>query len=279
MGLLDRLNLLIRSNINLSDDSSSDGPVRRSELNSINDVERALVEARGRVASVLEDERALERTLDDFRKEEEVWERRAAEALRAANEDSARGYLLERNRVAKKSKRVRQELKEHRTYVADLMNALEALEAKLSGIRDKRQIQQERTPVQRAPEMQVPKPAPRPTRPSIAPRSALDDDVRSWEALVNRRKVAERGGGASYRRPAVPRADALTTGMDQVSDALSKFEAYETKLGVLEADVAASIELNDFHPHQDEDDPLFDPKMAELERRFRELERRERSKD
>ncbi|OIP41588.1 MAG: hypothetical protein AUK47_06055 [Deltaproteobacteria bacterium CG2_30_63_29] len=281
MGLLDRLNLLIRSNINLSDESPSGttGHVRTGGSSHIRDLEKALVEVRSRVSSVLEDERDLERTLDDFRREEEVWERRAAEALRGGDEDGARGYLLERNRVGKKTKRVRQELKEHRTYVADLMNALEALEAKLAGMREKRQLRQERTPEQRAKEEQAPRIQVPQAPPASAPRSSLDDDVRSWESLVNRRKLAQRGGGASLKRPHAPRTDALATGLDQVSDAFSKFDDYEAKLDVLEADVAASIELNDFRHHHDEDDPLFDPKMEELERRFRELERKDRSSD
>ena len=187
MGLLDRLNLLIRSNINLSDESPSGttGHVRTGGSSHIRDLEKALVEVRSRVSSVLEDERDLERTLDDFRREEEVWERRAAEALRGGDEDGARGYLLERNRVGKKTKRVRQELKEHRTYVADLMNALEALEAKLAGMREKRQLRQERTPEQRAKEEQAPRIQVPQAPPASAPRSSLDDDVRSWESLVN----------------------------------------------------------------------------------------------
>lgn len=287
MGLLDRLNLLVRSELNAlrgqrdapdsprADRDDAPGHDRRRQPSvTLAEIESTLREARVRLKQVLQDERRLERELEGCRKRESDLEERAMQALRAGDERGAREALADRNTAARLTRKVRLELEEHRTYVADLMRGLEALERKLDAhtLRD----------------------APPPAAASVA-----TDDMRRWEALFERRRAASSATrdrldadldraadersfsfdaprAPSHAAPPADPGERFTLASDRIDASLARFDELEDKLDVIEARAAAANALDTSPLTFDEDDPLFDPKLADLERRFRELERKQR---
>ena len=126
MSLLDRLNLLIRSEINdLSRGDRLRGAMR--------DMESSLRDAKRQQAEVRRSEKRLVAQIREQRDKANRWEERAVLALKNGDEDLAREALLMKNRSLAESDRLREELEEQRAYLQDINRALEALEMKLDG--------------------------------------------------------------------------------------------------------------------------------------------------
>lgn len=142
MGLLDRLNLLVRSELNQRrrdrDANDVDGTLA--------EMEAALREARRDMAQVFRDESKLEQEVDVCMREEERWEERAMRALRENNESLAREALVEQQKVARKRRDIMETLRKQRVYIADLERALEALEHKLEAARSRKRAAQSSRP-------------------------------------------------------------------------------------------------------------------------------------
>ena len=134
MGIFDRLQLLIKSNLN---DIISTAEEPDKALNqTIYDLEDGLKDARRRVIKCMTAEKQLklqyERALEDVLS----WEHKAELAVRADNENLAREALRYKRKMEDKALAFRRQLHEQQSYIADLKVSLEALEAKLGSARN-----------------------------------------------------------------------------------------------------------------------------------------------
>lgn len=307
MGLLDRLDLLIRSELNQRKRSDN----TRELDGTLAEMEGALREARRDMASVFKDEARLEKEVDVCLQEEARWEDRAMEALRVKDEVLARKALVEQQQVARRRRALQEDLRKQRAYIADLEKALEALEHKMDATRSRKRVSTERAresntkPKREAPrrepqreerreERREPREEPRRERPRRSPDAwrqrsypQISEDQRRWEAMMERRSGRPRRDPIAHTRTAAFEAE--TGALGALDDKLQEFSRFEDKINRLEAEAEATRTLEapaSSGPYarsssygstaapfeMDEDDPLYDPKLADLERQFRELE-------
>lgn len=134
MSILDRLNLLIRSNIN---DSIGRHGRSSSARQALSEMEGSLRDARRQQAELRRGERQLAEQIRQARQRADQWEDRAMLALRRGDEELAREALVVKNQAMAEAQRHRDQLDDHRAYIKDIERALEALEMKLEGTRSK----------------------------------------------------------------------------------------------------------------------------------------------
>ena len=280
MGLLDRLNLLIRSNMNVQAEDRHDPESALS--GALVELEATLKEAQHKTAQVMRDERRLEREVNECLDEEERWEERAFVALKAGNEPAAREALGVKHRHGNRRRRVEEELDQLRVYLGDLLRGLDALEVKLSAVKSRRVARREQAS-SRAPRPRAPREAESEASRDAASRIAryerargfshqTDEAVQRWEALERR---PERSVGRSTTRRLLSERDPLFSEgygdtFEKVEASLAQFSRMERKIDEAEADAEASLSFgaSDLDP----DDPLYDPELADIEARFKRLE-------
>ncbi len=275
--ILDRLNLLVRSNLNdLSDGlrPGSSGPLR--------DMESSLRDARRQLAELRTSETSLSRRIRELRDKADSWEDRAVLALRSGDEDLAREALMVKNETMREAERLRDQLDDHRAYIRDMQTSLEALEMKIDGARGRLQTRErERERGAR--------------RSSPAPSSRRGE--RDWDAEMRRRMSdrdddgrdrdrdydRDRSRARDYDRPPArqgryegPLAGTdgdFSDGVANSQRAFREFDRMSRTIDAMEAQVDAASELADV------DDPLVDPRRVELDRIFDRMEKRKRTDD
>ncbi|RAL23637.1 hypothetical protein DL240_05615 [Lujinxingia litoralis] len=245
MSILDRLNLLIRSNLNESSRGERGGTRRGFQ-----DVESSLRDARRQQAELRRGEKQLIEQIRAEREKVDQWEDRAMLALRNGDEDLAREALVVKNQAMTQARRLRDQLDDHRAYMQDIARALEALEHKLEGTRGKMQAASSRQNAGRS-----------------TPRNESD-----WDAELRRRMEARERGQAPEESPQAPAG-----GSPEVDDetfdttrSMREFDRMSSKIDSMEAEIEAMRELSDIGG---------DPRRAELDSIFSRLEaRKPRSK-
>ena len=277
--ILDRLNLLVRSNLNELGSSvrpGSPGPLRDME-SSLRDARRQLVELRT-------GETSLSKQIRELRDKADSWEDRAMMALRSGDEDLAREALLVKNANMREAERLREQLDDHRAYIRDMQTSLEALEMKIDSARGRLESRA-RAQGQRP-------------HSNSGPR-----EERDWDAEMRRRMSQRDDGGGDDRardgrnrddrgrddrdfsrsRPPARqnRYDGPLAGTDgELSDRVSgseqtfrEFDRMSNTIDAMEAEVDAINEL------AGSDDLLIDPRRAELDRIFDRMETKKRTDD
>jgi phage shock protein A len=133
MGILDRLNTLIKSNVNNAF-SRAETPRMQYEQ-ALRDMEDAVRSAKQQVITTIADEKRL--TLEADRKREEVyrWETRAAAALQAGDENLAREAIIQKRRVEDEERDLRKTASQHRAMAEELKNSVAQLDAKVRDAR------------------------------------------------------------------------------------------------------------------------------------------------
>jgi phage shock protein A len=278
MGLLDRLNLLIRSNINLitgGDDTEDDTSAHPSRHDILNEVNATLQDARRQTAQLMRDERRLEREQQTLRADIQRWEDRALTALQADDEASARDALIVKHRANQRLLRVEEELTAVRTYLTDLLRSTERLESKRDTLRvrpaaipsaSSSPYTPAYTPATYTPTSYTSStPAPWPS-----PQNAFDDTARRWESIVHRPLASPASSSASpdpSSAPAFTDADASLAAFERVASQIDSYEAQTEATAALSASTSSAL---------DPDDPLYDARLADLEARFRHLEAEQR---
>ncbi len=241
MSILDRLNLLIRSNLN--DTLGRHG--RPSARKALSEMESSLREARRRQAELRRDEKRLIQQIREERERADRWEDRAMLALRKDDEELAREALLVKNDAVRKARQLRDQLDDHRAHMQDIERALEALEHKLEGTRSKmRALSQERR-----------KSSPPARRPTSGDRSGAE-----WDERLRQRS---RSGAPSTTEPMDP---ALGESFD-TSGTFREMDRMASKIDGMEAEIEAMRELSDIGG---------DGRREELERIFSSMEGRRR---
>lgn len=259
MSILDRLNLLVRSNLN--DTLSSGGAERRRSA--FNEMESSIQEAKRELARVRNGERQIADLMRQERERADKWEDRAMLAMRHGDEDLAKEALRAKRTSINELERLRDQLDGQRQHIRDIERALEALELKLDGARDRVQARHN-------------------TGSSYNPPSNNGRDERDWDAEMERRlhqrdqptryneqRRTDSYDGSSGYSPS-GRRDLFDT-----SDALSHIDRMERKVSEIEARIDASQELTGGMS----DDELMDPRKVELDRIFKEMEGKKRAND
>ena len=241
MSILDRLNLLIRSNVNDSLGKTGRGPARRA----LSDMESSLREARRRQAELRRGEKQIVAQIREARDKADQWEDRAMLALRNDDEELAREALIVKNEAMKEAQKLRDQLDDHRAHIQDIERALEALEHKLEGTKNRLQARSRGDQRDRPSQKRIP------------------ESGDQWDERLRRRTGATTSG--SQDRPSTTRDDG-----DETFDTSREFQEMDrmaNKIDGMEAEIEAMRELGDIGG---------DGRGAELERKFRSLEGRGR---
>lgn len=255
MSILDRLNLLIRSNVN-------DGLGRHdSTRRALSDMETSIRDARRQRVELKRGEAQLIRQIREVRERADQWEERAMLALRRGEEDLAREALIVKNQAMREAQSLRDQLDDQRAYLQDIERALEALEAKLEGTRSRIRAS---------------------SSTSSAPpaRGGSSRGLSDWDAEMERRRRERESGRSpgtapstsSAPRSAPPREDRpVDPDADQRFDTSGSFREMDrmaSKIDSMEAEIDAMRELSD-----------IDPRRSQLEDVFRKMETRQRPSD
>ncbi|MBA2662991.1 MAG: PspA/IM30 family protein [Bradymonadaceae bacterium] len=261
MSILNRLNLLIRSNLN---DTLSGRAGDSSQRGTFQEMESSLRDARRQQIELRAGEKRLIAQIRASRERADQWEERAMLALRANDEQLAREALVVKNKALRESEALREQLDEHRAYMRDIDSALEALEMKLESTRGR---------------MRATKPGE--SAPNTGARSLQSEAT--WDAEL-RRRAKERESGQSTAPPAAsapparPSAQPTSrtpTEYDALFETDSQFREFDrmsSRIDSMEAEIDAIRELSS-------DDDLIDPRRAELERIFNGMETKKVVKD
>ena len=127
MGLFDRFRRVLRSNINDMITKAENPEKMLNQL--IVEMNEQLIESKKSVASAIADEKRLQRQLVDQRRNAELWEQRAMDAVRAGKDDLAKQALVRKQ--------------EHAEYVSSYQEQYDAQHASVEQLKDSlRQLQQ-----------------------------------------------------------------------------------------------------------------------------------------
>lgn len=245
MTILNRLNLLIRSNLN---DALSGRAGDSSAQNAFKEMESSLRDARRQQVELRAGEKQLVAQIRSARERADQWEERAMLALRAGDEQLAREALVVKNKALREAESLRNQLDEHRAYSRDIGSALEALEMKLDSARGRIRATTSTLPSANQP-----------------PAGANLHNEAAWDAEL-RRRTQQRAGAPSPTAARIP-----PTEYDPVFQTDSQFREFDrmsSKIESMEAEIDAIRELST--PTSDDD--LLDPRRAELERIFNQME-------
>lgn len=252
MSILNRLNLLIRSNLNDALSSRNDTSLRSA----FREMESSLRDARRQQVELRAGEKRLIAQIRGVREQADQWEDRAVLALRHGDEELAREALIVKNRTLREADRLRDQLEEHRAYMRDISSALEALEMKLESTRGRMQaISQDRQSARQS---------------GATQRPATFRTESDWDAELRRRTQA----GEGVRQPATHREP--PTEYDRSFDVdpeLREFDRMSSKIDSMEAEIDAIRELGMGG------DDLIDPRKGELEGIFRKMENKRQTND
>ncbi len=243
MSILDRLNLLVRANINDPGSRSTS-----SYTSTLRDMESSLRDARAQLAGLRNDEKHLVAELRAKSEKIDQWEERAILALKSGDEDLAKEAIIFKNQVMREAEQLREKLHSHRTYMRDMESSLEALQIKLDATKSRRSSQPSSSYSN-----------------SSYPPSRNEDD---WDAEL-RRRLAQRQQPTSSTPPSQPYMDPSPFDTDTSFETM---ERMARNIAEMEARVDAASELSD-------DDPLIDPRLKELDRIFNKMESNTRTND
>ncbi len=138
MGILQRLSLLIRSNIN---DAISRGENPEKVLNQvIIDMREQLARAKQEVAVAIADERKLKAQVEEERRQAAEWEHRAVLAVREGRDDLARQALLRQQEYAERAASLEETWQRQAMETEKLKNALRELNDKIEEAKRKKNL-------------------------------------------------------------------------------------------------------------------------------------------
>jgi phage shock protein A len=138
MSILDRVGLLIRSNINDLLDRAEDPEKVINQL--IIDMNNQLVEVRKQVAGAIADENQLHDKYEENQSKANDWEEKARLAVTKSQDDLAKEALTRRNNFQQTADGFRAQWQEQSAQVAQLKGALESLTAKVQEAETKRDL-------------------------------------------------------------------------------------------------------------------------------------------
>ena len=133
MGVLSRLNTLIKSNLNAAVDRMSN-PAREIDI-LVAEMEDALKAARLEVQANLASEKLAVKQRDRLLQESKEWEDRAARAVKAGDDNLARKALEQKAQLDTQAEAADRTLREQEAYVDQLSQSLKELEARVKEVK------------------------------------------------------------------------------------------------------------------------------------------------
>jgi len=133
MGVLSRLNTLIKSNLNAAVDRMSN-PAREIDI-LVAEMEDALKAARQEVQQNLASEKLAIKQRDRLRLEAAEWEDRAARAVKAGDDNLARQALEQKAQLDTQVEAAERTLREQEAYVDQLTQSLKELEGRVKEVK------------------------------------------------------------------------------------------------------------------------------------------------
>lgn len=128
MGIFDRMNLLLRANINDLLNRAEDPAKMLDQI--LRDMEAALTDVRAQVAELVAQQRAIEADLKRATSMRDEWDAKARAAVQAGNDDQARQALRTRAEYQKSVDAYTEQLKTQQELVNRLKGDLAELERK-----------------------------------------------------------------------------------------------------------------------------------------------------
>ena len=129
MGLFDRFRRVVQSNINEMITKAENPEKMLNQL--IMEMNEQLIESKKSVASAIADEKRLQRQLIEQRRNSELWEQRAMDAVRAGKDDLARQALVRKQEHAEYVGSYQEQYDAQHTSVEQLKNSLRQLQQKI----------------------------------------------------------------------------------------------------------------------------------------------------
>lgn len=133
MGILGRINRVIKSNVNEVLDKMSD-PAKEVDLLII-EMEGGLKEAKAEVISSTAAAKRLEMRVGEVQREVDRWQQRAEQAVRGGDDELAREALKRKVEHDRELETAQRNVAEQRGYVDELKASLKALEARLEDVK------------------------------------------------------------------------------------------------------------------------------------------------
>jgi len=138
MGIVSRFVAVVRANLNALLNRAED-PTKMLEQTLI-DMESAYRKAKDQVARSVADEKRLEKSLADQKKEADKWNRRAVQAVEKGDDDLAKEALRRKGEHARIAAQFEHELGAHAANVDNLKSGLRELETKIAEIKRKKNL-------------------------------------------------------------------------------------------------------------------------------------------
>jgi phage shock protein A len=137
MGILGRINSVIKSNVNAMIDKMTD-PAKEIDL-VINDMEEQLKKAREEVITCAASAKRAAQKAQQLEGEVERWQRRAEQAVRAGDDGLAKEALEQQMTQAREREATAKLQQEQEAYVEQLKSSLKALEAKIKEVKGRKE--------------------------------------------------------------------------------------------------------------------------------------------
>lgn len=138
MTILDRINTILRANINAMLDKAENPEVVIDQI--IRDMASAIAEARGQVADMIAQEKILQANLARNRELTAEWEQKATLAVQKGRDDLAREALRRKNDYQENATVYEQQLQSQTQIVDKLKSELQALESKYEDAKRNREV-------------------------------------------------------------------------------------------------------------------------------------------
>jgi phage shock protein A len=137
MGILGRINSVIKSNLNAVLDNMTD-PGKEIDL-LIVEMEENLKKAKEEVITSLAGAKRTGMRGDELQREAEQWQRRAEQAVRAGDDSLAREALTKQMEITRELSSLRRAEQEQRSYSDELKVSLSALEARIKEVKARKE--------------------------------------------------------------------------------------------------------------------------------------------
>jgi phage shock protein A len=137
MGVLSRMSTFVKSNVNDLLSKMTD-PGKEVDL-LINEMEESAKKARGEVKTCMAEEKRLGQMKTRLDEEAADWERRAAQAVRAGDDELAKQGLLRKAEVEARIQETDKALLDQKGYVDQLLASLKALDQRVLEVKARRE--------------------------------------------------------------------------------------------------------------------------------------------
>lgn len=260
MGFFGRLATLIKSNLNDLISKSEDPEKMLNQI--ILDMNAQLVEAKKQVAVAIADEKRLHRQWQSEKAVSDEWHKKAMLAVRAGDDALAKEALQRKKEHEQISKAFEDQWRKQNTAVNQVKQALQALNNKIGEAKRKKDVLLARN--NRAKAMQeIQK-----TMGSLQDTSAFDAFSR-MEAKIEQVESEAEAAGELHEEYSGDVLRNKFVKLEQTAGADQDLESLKREMGMLppvEAPIAARVE---------EEAPIDEAEMAELELALEELKKRE----